>query len=287
MNHKLRLLLLLFIAIAWQAATTPATEPIPERLVVLTFDDASQSHYTIARDVLKKYKLGATFFVAEGWDFKTNKRDYLTWEQIRQLHDDGFEIGNHTRDHLAINDRTVQRLAEQLEGIAAQCAAHGIPKPVSFAWPGNAFTPAGFDILRRQGILFARRGGAPEYPYEEGRGFAYQPGQDHPLLIPSAGDARPNWTLPDLIAAVEQARNGRIAVLQFHGVPDTAHDWVSLSAADFEACMRYLALNEYHVIAVRDLAKYVDPAVTPDDYMAIIKSRQQRIEDANKLEESP
>ena len=55
------------------------------------------------------------------------------------------------------------------------------------------------------------------------------PGLDHPLLVPSAGDARPDWTLDDFIRAVEQARYGRIAVLQFHGVPDTAHDWVSTS----------------------------------------------------------
>ena len=40
-------------------------------------------------------------------------------------------------------------------------------------------------------------GGAPEYPYDEGRGIAYEPGLDHPLLIPSAGDARPNWTGDD------------------------------------------------------------------------------------------
>ena len=51
-------------------------------------------------------------------------------------------------------------------------------------------------------------------------GFAYEPGLDHPLLIPTAGDARPNWTLEDFKRAVNQAQSGRIAVLQFHGVPD-------------------------------------------------------------------
>ena len=97
--------------------------------------------------------------------------------------------------------------------------------------------------LRRQqmsqrGIRFARRGGAPEYPYDEGHGFALEPGQDHPLLIPSAGDARPKWSLPDFIRAVEQALDGRIAVLQFRGVPDTAHDWVSSHQQNFEAYMK-------------------------------------------------
>ena len=35
------------------------------------------------------------------------------------------------------------------------------------------------------------------YGYEKGQGFAYEPGLDHPLLIRSAGDARPGWTLDD------------------------------------------------------------------------------------------
>src|SRR6516164_8118501 len=77
-----------------------AREPIPNKLVVLTFDDSSKSHFTIARPLLKKYGFGATFFITEGFDFPSNKRDYMTWDEISLLAEDGFEIGNHTRDHL-------------------------------------------------------------------------------------------------------------------------------------------------------------------------------------------
>ena len=31
-------------------------EPIPDRLLVLTFDDTSKSHYIVARPLLKKWK---------------------------------------------------------------------------------------------------------------------------------------------------------------------------------------------------------------------------------------
>jgi peptidoglycan/xylan/chitin deacetylase (PgdA/CDA1 family) len=279
-HRALATLLLAMGLVVRVGAAEPAKSllPIPNRLVVLTFDDSSKSHFTVARPILKQYGFGATFFITEGFDFKTNKQDYLTWQQIRQLHDDGFEIGNHTRDHLGITDKTVDRLDEQLAGISGQCERHGIPKPVSFAWPGNAFTQAAFEILSQHGIQFARRGGAPEYPYEQGRGFAYEPGRDHPLLLPSAGDARPKWTLPAFIEAVEQARDGQIAVLQFHGVPDTAHDWVSLGQQDFEAFMKYLALNRYRVVALRDLEKYVDPSHTPDDPLEIIDVRRGQLE---------
>ena len=250
---------------------------IPDKLVVLTFDDSAKSHFTVAMPLLKEYGFGATFFITEGFDFKENKRDYMTWDEIRQLHEAGFEIGNHTRDHLGITDQTVGQLAEQLEGIEAQCRAHGIPKPVTFAWPGNAWTPAAFEVMKQHGIVFARRGGAPEYPYEEGRGFALEPGSDHPLLVPSAGDARPKWALADLIRAAEQARDSRIAILQFHGVPDTAHDWVSSSQQNFEAYLKYLKLEGYRVIALRDLREWVNTEHWPQDPTAIIETRKAKL----------
>ncbi len=254
-----------------------ALEPIPDKLVVLTFDDSCKSHFTVARPLLKKHGFGATFFITEGFDFATNKKDYMTWEEIAQLHRDGFEIGNHTRDHRAVSKKTLGDLAAQIRGINERCKEHGIPAPVSFGYPGNGIDVGAFPILRDLGIRFARRGGAPEYRYEEGRGFAFEPGKDHPLLIPSAGDARPFWTLKDLQLAVEQARDGRVAVLQFHGVPDTAHAWVNTPRERFEAYLNYLAEHKYQAIALRDLARYVDPDAGPKDPMAVIAARKARL----------
>ena len=258
------------------APATPALalEPIPDKLVVLTFDDSSKSHVTVAAPLLKKHGFGATFFVTEGFDFPTNKRDYMTWDEIAQLHRDGFEIGNHTRDHKAPSAKDPKGTIEQLEAINARCLAHGIPRPVSFAYPGNVLDKDVLPILQRLGIKFARRGGSPEYPYDKGRGFAYEPGLDHPLLIPSAGDARPGWTLDDFKRAVSQARGGKIAVIQLHGVPDTAHSWVNTPTPLFESYVKYLADNGYRVIALRDLARYVDPTVVPSNPWGVIEDRK-------------
>ncbi len=254
-----------------------ALEPIPDKTVVLTFDDSVKSHFTVVRPILKKYGFPATFFITEGFDFPVNKQDYMTWEQIAQLHADGFEIGNHTRDHLGITDKTVNQLPVQLEGINQQCRRYGIPKPISFAYPGNAITEKALSVLGDHGIKFARRGGVPEFPYEEGRGVAYEPNLDHPLLVPSAGDARPAWELGNFTRALDQAKQGKIAVLQFHGVPDTAHAWVNTPRDKFEAYMRYLARNDFNVIAMRELALYVDPGKVPQDPNAVIVARQQAL----------
>ena len=251
-----------------------AAPAVPDKLVVLTFDDSSASHYAVARPVLKRYGFGATFFITEGFTFPTNKKDYLTWGPIAELHRDGFEIGNHTRDHLGITEKTVPRLAEQLAVIAARCREQGIPTPVSFAWPGNKFHLAALPVLQQAGIRFARRGGEPEVPYAVGGGVAYEPGADHPLLIPTTGDARPTWSLENLQRAVAFARDGRIAVLQFHGVPDGEHPWVNTPRERFEEYMAWLHTEGFTVIAMRDLARYVDEKSLPANPLEIMERRK-------------
>jgi peptidoglycan-N-acetylglucosamine deacetylase len=254
-----------------------ALEPIPDKLVVLTFDDSVASQFTVVRPLLKEHKFGATFFISEGFGFPTNKTDYMTGDQIAQLHTDGFEIGNHTRDHMSVTKENIPRLREQIEVVNTHLAEHGVPRPTSFAYPGNVIAPEAFPKLRELGFKFARRGGAPEYTYDEGRGFAYEPGRDHPLLIPSAGDSRPAWHLEDFKRAVNQATNGHIAILQFHGVPDREHPWVNTPVRLFRQYLKYLADENFHVIPMRDLAKYVDAENVPADPMAVIRFRKKNI----------
>lgn len=266
-------------------ADEPARRAVPDKLVVLTFDDAVKSHFTVVRPLLKKYGFGATFFVTEGFDFKSNKKHYMTWEEIAHLHRDGFDIGNHTRDHMTLRPERPGLLEEQIGQLEAQvtaindrCRAFGIPRPVSFAYPGNGIAKEALPILKRLGIRFARRGGGPEHVYQDGRGFAFEPYLDHPLLIPSAGDARPSWKLEDFLRAVEQARHGRIAVLQFHGVPDLAHPWVHTHVERFREYMKHLHENGYKVVALRDLEKYVDPSIEPRDPWMVIRDRRAALQ---------
>jgi peptidoglycan/xylan/chitin deacetylase (PgdA/CDA1 family) len=274
MKSHISFIVCLFLS-AFAPRVSPAVEPVPDKLVVMTFDDSVKSHFTVARPVLKKYGFGATFFITEGFTFKTNKDDYMTWEQIRTLHEDGFEIGNHTRDHLGINADNIDSLPLQLGGIDAQCKKMGIPKPISFAWPGNGFTEQALPALQKHGIRFARRGGNPEFDQWSGQGYAYEIGRDHHLLIPSAAVPLPKWTLNDMVSAVIKARSGRIAVVQFHGVPEGEHDFVNTPRRLFEDFMLYLHDHKYRVIAVRDLSQYVDRAKPPANPRAVIDARMK------------
>jgi hypothetical protein len=178
---------------------------------------------------------------------------------------------------MGLSEANLPKAKEQIEAIAAGCAAHGIPRPVSFAYPGNAIEPGAVPLLEELGFRFARRGGAPEHPYEQGNGVGYEPGRDHPLLIPSAGDARPFWTIDNLKRAAAQARDGKIAVIQFHGAPDVEHPWVHTPTERFEEYMKYLHDEGFTVIALRDLERYVDWRQKPADPWKIIEERKRAI----------
>ena len=66
-------------------------------------------------------------------------------------------------------------------------------------------------------------------------------------------------------------------MLQFHGVPDNEHSWVHTPPERFKEYMEYLREQGCRVIALRDLAKYVDPDYWPKDPLAIIQKRQQEM----------
>jgi len=230
------------------AEAAPAAR-IPDGLVVLTFDDSVASHATFVAPLLKKHGFGATFYITEGFEFLQDKTHYLTWTQIKAMHEAGFEIGNHTRAHKGVNGQKPAEIAADLEHIERRCAEHGIPKPTTFSYPGYATSPAATVVLRERGYRFARAGGAR----------VFDPAKDDPLTLPQAFDGKPDSTLAQFKAAIALARDGKVAVITFHGVPDIRHPWVNTDPAKFEAYVAALKEAGCQVIAMRDLARYLPP----------------------------
>ena len=232
------------------AAETAPAPRVPDGLVVLTFDDSVASHATFVAPLLKQHGFGATFYITEGFEFLQDKEHYLTWAQIKGLHDAGFEIGNHTRAHKGVNSQKPAEIAADLEHIEKRCVEHGIPVPTTFSYPGYATSPAATVVLRERGYRFARAGGAR----------VFDPAKDDPLTLPQAFDGKPDGTLAQFKAAIAQARDGKVAVITFHGVPDLRHPWVNTDPAKFAAYLAALKEAGCQVIAMRDLARFLPPA---------------------------
>jgi peptidoglycan/xylan/chitin deacetylase (PgdA/CDA1 family) len=212
------------------------------KTVVLTFDDSVKSHVTYVAPLLEKHGFNATFFITEGFAFKTRKDLYMTWDEIKSLHDRGFEIGNHTQHHRAVHQLSDDALHASLITIENQCVTNGIPRPITFCYPGYATSEKALVVLKERGYVFARCGG------ERASHIA----KENPLLLPQAFDGKPDCTLEKFKAAVDAADDTHIPILTFHGVPDTDHPWVSTDPKLFAAYMQHLSDEGFKVIALRD-----------------------------------
>lgn len=239
--------ILVFLGVAVRLPAQILRQPIPDRLVVLTFDDGAVTHADYVAPLLKKYGFGATFFVCEFPPDFEDKTKYMSWAQIRQLSEMGFEVANHTGRHTHVDEVDDADFTRELETIEDRCAANGIPRPVTFAYPAYAVRPGVDTTLRNKGYQFARIGGSRPY----------DPLKDHPYLIPSYSTTGDNKD--QILGALKEARDGKIVVLTIHGVPDLAHDWVTTPPALFETYMEYLKDQNFTVIGLNDLQRYIDP----------------------------
>jgi peptidoglycan/xylan/chitin deacetylase (PgdA/CDA1 family) len=79
----------------YEALTTKST--LPEKPVVITFDDNNKDQYENALPILKKYGYTAIFFVPTAY---VNKRGgVMTWDMLKTLTKEGMEIGSHSSTH--------------------------------------------------------------------------------------------------------------------------------------------------------------------------------------------
>lgn len=250
------------------ATIARAGAPIPPRTVILTFDDAVKSHRTFVAPLLREFGFQASFFVTHRW--MDDIENFMSWRDIAEIHEMGFEIGNHAWTH---GDYSTPRGASHLAGELAlttnELGTVGVPRPVSFAWCGNGFGPEALAILKEEGFRFARRGVSPEAAYGKMQvGPSFDPGKHHPLLVPTTGDAYPDWTFEHFLRVLEEAKEGRGVVLQFHGVPDRAHPWVHTPPENFRRYMEHLKERQFRAIALRDLEAFVDLTHPADDPLA-------------------
>jgi peptidoglycan-N-acetylglucosamine deacetylase len=227
-------------------ATLILKQPIPDRVVVLTFDDAIATHATVVAPLLKKYNFNATFYVCEFPPDFQDKNKYLSWRQIRALSDMGFEIGNHGRTHQGVSKMTPAQFLEELVYIETQCKEFNHPVLSTYAYAGYDTAAYVFPILREKGYTFARIGG--QRPYD--------PQKDHPFLVPSFSTSGTDSVA--VFSALRSSHDGKIVVLTVHGVPDTVHPWVNTPVELFTRYLEFLKTNNYKVIAMRDLAQYID-----------------------------
>jgi len=69
---------------------------LPERALVLSFDDGHRSNAELATPALRERGLRGVFFITAG---RVGTGDWLAWPQLRAMLGEGMEIGSHTLTH--------------------------------------------------------------------------------------------------------------------------------------------------------------------------------------------
>jgi peptidoglycan/xylan/chitin deacetylase (PgdA/CDA1 family) len=97
--------------------------PLPDKPVILTFDDGYEDAYTNAYPLLKKYHMTGTFFIIT--DFQDQARPgYMTWPQVEEMAAGGERFGSHTRNHADLRGRSIAYLVWQALGGKEEIQGH-------------------------------------------------------------------------------------------------------------------------------------------------------------------
>ena len=110
---------------------------LPKKPVLITFDDGYADNYTNAFPILKYYGMRATVFVIPA--FVGKYKNYLTWEEMREMQDSGISIQSHTLNHYKLEELPDDEIRSELLN-SKQILEENLGQPVEFlAYPTGTY----------------------------------------------------------------------------------------------------------------------------------------------------
>ena len=143
---------------------------LPEKPVLITFDDGYEDNYTQAFPVLKQEGFRAAIFMVQS---NFNRKNRLSVQQIQEMEQAGIEIGSHTRSHPNLTKLAASAL-EQEVGQSRRGVERLAGRPIDyFAYPGGFYN---LEVLEKT----AQSGYAGAFTVLPG---VNRPDKDNPYLL--------------------------------------------------------------------------------------------------------
>jgi peptidoglycan/xylan/chitin deacetylase (PgdA/CDA1 family) len=137
---------------------------LPERPVVLTFDDGFADFFTEALPVLQHYGFTATLYIATAFVNGTSRwmqhegegtRLMLTWDQLVKITKCGIECGAHSHCHHQLDILPLAIAREEIAQCKRLLEYHLGQKVLSFAYPHGYHSAAIQRLVREAGYTSA------------------------------------------------------------------------------------------------------------------------------------
>ena len=129
-------------------------QPLPQRPVMITFDDGYRDVLWNAAPTLHRLHLHATAYVITG-RISGPDASFLTWSELRKLEAAGVTVGSHTVHHLEIPFLSTSEALAELEQSRKALERH-LRHPVQwFAYPSGAEDPRAAQLVRQAGYVLA------------------------------------------------------------------------------------------------------------------------------------
>jgi len=129
-------------------------QPLPDRTVAITIDDAYQSVYQEAWPRLQALDMPFTLFVATQ-PIDANRYGYMTWDQIRELQSAGVTIGSQTRTHPHMHQISIERSKNEIAESNARFIAELGLRPALFAYPYGEYDMQVIQAVMDAGFIAA------------------------------------------------------------------------------------------------------------------------------------
>lgn len=130
---------------------------LPEKSVILTFDDGWFSQYKYAVPILEKYNFTATFFIIASYPDPKNKL-YMTWNDLKDLVAHNFDIESHTVTHAMLTKITSKKLVSELSESKKMLEEKLKIKVTTLAYPYYAQNIIVREAVKSAGYVGARAG---------------------------------------------------------------------------------------------------------------------------------
>lgn len=129
-------------------------EALPPKTVGLSVDDAYSSVYSRAWPILKEAGFPLTVFVATDPVDRQLQR-YMSWEQLREISEEGVTIGSQTKFHPHMADLNRAKIIDELSQSNAQFEAKLGNTPDLFAYPYGEANLETMALVKKAGFVAA------------------------------------------------------------------------------------------------------------------------------------